>query len=81
MLNTTKNGVVGKAAHINNKILLQSAGDAQIRAGTSRPEWQCKTYEIVGYRTVLVNCPPYGDDPHDQEMIKIGFEYYNKTYK
>ena len=25
--------------------------------------------------------PPYGDDPHDQEMIKRGFKYYDVNKK
>ena len=72
------------------KFLLKQAGDAQIAAGTSKPEWQKYkehngTFQPGGYgqpqkitvaREML---PPYGDDPHDQEMIKEGFKYYDKN--
>ena len=47
----------------SRKTLLQQAGKAQIRDGTSRPEWQRNGS----------NYPPYGDDPRDQGWIIQGF--------
>lgn len=57
-------GAAGTAAGIPAEMLLQGAGWAQGRAGTSKPEWG-KWYEK----------PPYGDDPTDQRYIKEGIEY------
>ncbi|WP_435947456.1 polymorphic toxin type 44 domain-containing protein [Dryocola sp. BD586] len=52
------------AAGIPPEILLQGAGFAQSRAGTSKDIWG-KWYEK----------PPYGDDPTDQRNIREGIEY------
>jgi RHS repeat-associated protein len=80
-------GATGDAVWaFSENFLLQKAGEAQIAAGTSKPEWQkYKTWteEIIiehGMRSTIthrVPLPPYGDDPRDQEMIKQGFKYYN----
>jgi hypothetical protein len=48
-----------------SRTLLKKAGEAQIAAGTSRPEWGTPK-----------TGPPYGDDPGDHELIKRGIEYY-----
>lgn len=45
--------------------LLLQAGWAQIRDGTSRPEWQRQGKYY----------PPYGDDPRDQSWIGKGYEH------
>ncbi|RFM27218.1 hypothetical protein DXN05_16830 [Deminuibacter soli] len=69
------------------EFLLQQAGSAQMKAGTSKPEWQrYGTNEIsAGFgetRTVRGDMlPPYGDDPDDQKMIKQGFRYYDNNKK
>lgn len=72
------------------EVLLQQAGKAQIAAGTSKPEWQIYGTERVPAYTKTdrliwvdkkVMLPPYGDDPHDQEMIKQGFKYYDVKKK
>ena len=35
-----------------------------IRSGTSRPEYE----------------EYFGDDPYDQEMIELGYDYYDRTH-
>lgn len=79
-------GAAGKAFGFflfTEEVLLRQAGSAQMKAGTSKPEWQkYETREVNAGRgeTRAVRggmLPPYGDDPHDQEMIKRGFGYYN----
>lgn len=57
-------GAVGYAGGIPESILLRGAGCAQMRAGTSLPEWSSCWSE-----------PPYGDDPRDQYWIERGIEY------
>ncbi|WKZ92212.1 polymorphic toxin type 44 domain-containing protein [Chimaeribacter arupi] len=57
-------GAAGTAAGIPAETLLMGAGYAQIRAGTSKPEWG------KWYRK-----PPYGDDPTDQRNIREGIAY------
>ena len=60
-------GATGNSFGFTKSFLLQQAGEAQIAAGTSQPDWIRKT------RGNLL--PPYGDDPRDQEMIKRCNEY------
>jgi hypothetical protein len=48
--------------------LARRAGEAQVAAGTSRPEWGTPD---GGY--------PYGDDPTDQANITAGFQYFNNA--
>ncbi len=67
----------------SEETLLRNAGSAQMAAGTSKPEWQkYESREVnAGHgetRTVRgAMLPLYGDDPHDQQMIKAGVQYYN----
>ena len=71
---------------ISKPLALNLAGLAQIKAGTSRPEWKSlgltfiPTFlPIFPFPTVipLVTLkPPYGDDPVDQMWIMEGFNYY-----
>jgi RHS repeat-associated protein len=78
-------GATGKAWNFfmfTEETLLEKAGDAQIAAGTSKPEWQKyrTEYRNAGHGEQYekrVPIAPYGDDPHDQEMIKRGFKYYD----
>jgi hypothetical protein len=84
-------GATGKAWNFflfTEEVLLRQAGKAQMAAGTSKREWQ--TYETIevsaGHgetrtKTTGIMLPPYGDDPHDQDMIKMGFKYYDKVKK
>ena len=80
-------GAVAKAygKFPSEEFILKQAGEAQIAAGTSRPEWQIYQEEIrysfskadtPRQYTVKVLQPPYGDDPRDQKWIKAGFKYY-----
>lgn len=56
-------GYVGSSAFWSSpEFLFKRAGEAQMDAGTSRPEWQNKTY--------------YGDDPRDHNSINLGIELY-----
>jgi uncharacterized protein RhaS with RHS repeats len=60
----------GAAGHafgwpFTDTFLLRKAGEAQIAAGTSKPEWQPEGG----------NKPPYGDDPEDQNWIQRGIDY------
>lgn len=56
-------GATGEAAGYG-AILLPTAGWAQTRAGTSKPEWGSPFGKA-----------PYGDDPADQAMIRAGMQY------
>lgn len=75
-------GIMGKAAGFNDVTLLQMAGWAQMKAGTSLPEWQkSKTVNYPGMGVSVptrVYLPPYGDDPRDQILIKNGINYYKR---
>jgi len=69
-------GAAGAAAGFDERTLLREAGRAQQKAGTSKPEWG-----YPGWRVILWGGGGnFGDDPHDAEMIKKGFEYYHKNY-
>lgn len=79
-------GAVGKAANLfSETFMLEQAGQAQIAAGTSLPQWQKYTTEMVpaprgdGIIERKVMLPPYGDDPSDQKMIIGGFNYYKNN--
>ena len=83
-------GAVGKAyGFFSEQYMLQKAGEAQMQAGTSLPEWQIyKSVQVPSFskndqliwKTERVLQPPYGDDPNDQMMIKAGFEYYKRNH-
>ncbi|QEM09106.1 DUF6443 domain-containing protein [Mucilaginibacter rubeus] len=65
-------GAVGTQLYFGSDYrLLHEAGLAQIADGTSRIEWSGH----MGTR------PPYGDDPKDQEWIKIGIAYGKENNK
>lgn len=59
-------GYLGKAMGFRDDTLYTAAGLAQIRAGTSKPEWQNNIY--------------YGDDPRDHARIMQGIEIYNTSH-
>jgi hypothetical protein len=63
-------GATGRAFGFpfTDTFLKRKAGEAQIRAGTSLPEWQRTNPR--GYPM-----PPYGDDPADQSWIQQGIDY------
>ncbi len=56
-------GFVGAAAGFPDSVLLAAAGGAQVRAGTSRPEYWCT----------------YGDDPEDSVFIMLGIGLYREV--
>jgi RHS repeat-associated protein len=58
-------GAAGNAWGFPGTYLLKKAGEAQIVAGTSRPEWQPLNGIVA----------PYGDDPNDQKWIQRGINY------
>jgi hypothetical protein len=64
----------------SEEFILQQAGEAQIRDGTSKREWQNYTTEMIGGETITVLAPPYGDDPIDQFWIKKGFVFYKNNF-
>ena len=74
-------GFVGKAAGLfTETFMLEQAGKAQMKSGTSKKEWQKYRESIdiqTGYPTQEL-LPPYGDDPRDQTWIQAGFDYYKK---
>jgi Bacterial toxin 44 len=79
-------GATGKAWNFiafTEDFLLQKAGEAQVAAGTSLPEWQKFTLRKVpmerGFMDMKIPAAPYGDDPRDQEMIKRGFRYFDQN--
>jgi len=79
-------GATGKAWNFfmfNEDFLLQKAGEAQVAAGTSLPEWQKFTIRRVpmerGFMDMKIPAAPYGDDPRDQDMIKRGFKYFDQN--
>lgn len=87
-------GAVAKAALgglLTETEMLERAGEAQIKAGTSQPEWQIKVEVLkivpddglgpTSYQKVQKLLPLYGDDPRDQNWIKAGFEYFKKHNK
>ena len=79
-------GVVAKSnLLISEQFALEQAGEAQIKAGTSKPEWQRyeeRTTWAGGYKKILkIPLPPYGDDPNDQYWINRGFDYYKTHIK
>ena len=80
-------GVVGKATGLfTENFMLQMAGMAQIRSGTSDMKWQ-RYGPSIQYNGELgqsfsMRGPmlwPYGDDPQDQKMIIRGFNYYKSS--
>lgn len=77
-------GAVGKAyGFFSEEFMLKQAGEAQIAAGTSKPEWQKYDVKVIpspvgGVVTITTPLPPYGDDPRDQQWINAGFDYYDQ---
>ena len=61
-------GATGRAAGFPSNFLLRMAGWAQRRAGTAKADCSLLT-------------SPYCDDPHDQEMIQRGIDYFDSRDK
>ena len=62
-------GYVGKCFKYTDELLQRAAGYAQAQAGTNKPEWGKWNGSY-----------PYGDDPKDQESIKIGMNFYRRVH-
>ncbi len=71
-------GATGRAFGFDANTLLRMAGDAQIKAGTSKPGWGDPQMLGPFPNPFLPGIPPYGDDPRDQYCIKKGIEYYEE---
>lgn len=73
-------GFAAACCGIPKKVAQYAAGQAQIAAHTSKPEWRAHTHEAcLGYigdtKVVMtVYDYPYGDDPNDQRQIVAGYE-------
>ena len=63
-------GVVGAAAGIGLEVLLRAAGRAQENDNFGFDPRNGHWWEDA----------PYGDDPHDQQMITNGYRYYQEHY-
>ena len=77
-------GVVAKSnIFFSEEFALRQAGQAQIKAGTSRAEWIIRAgtptliHSSTGSFYVIPKLiPPYGDDPIDQFWIQQGFRHF-----
>lgn len=69
-------GATGAAAGFSEATLLRAAGWAQVRSGTSRPEWGTSV-TLLEALLGIGGTPPYGDDPRDQFWISEGIRYYD----
>lgn len=78
-------GVVAKSnIYFTEEFALRQAGQAQIKAGTSRAEWIIRSappfliHSSTGSFYVIPKLiPPYGDDPIDQLSIQQGFRHFD----
>lgn len=68
-------GYTGEAFGFPEETLLRQAGQAQIRSGTSRSEWQIRKNARAPMS------PPFGDDPRDQMMIQRGIDARKNDYQ
>lgn len=74
-------GYVGDEAGIPSYILQQRAGVEQIKQGTSKPEWGEPSWGPSGYGegvNPFGGSGTYGDDPHDNEMLRKGITFRQK---
>lgn len=61
-------GNTGTAAGMHEEILLRMAGWAQEKSGLIRSEWGN-----------WIGDPPYGDDPKEHKLIKLGIQFYQEN--
>lgn len=66
-------GVLGHRVGFSSHTLQEEAGAAQIKEGTSRPNWGRPGIGTRGIRIPLTGSGTYGDDPHDNELIQQGY--------
>lgn len=74
-------GATAAAFGFMEKWALEAAGIVQIyqhKVGTDLKEK--KFVKALQEFEEVLQGPPYGDDPKDQEMIKLGFRYYQEVY-
>lgn len=71
-------GATGAAAGFSEATLLRAAGWANVRAGTSQPEWG-KPVSLLEALLGVGGSAPFGDDPEDQRWISRGIRYYKTT--
>ena len=75
-------GATGAALGLDLTTLLRMAGFASIQA--SYPDRPWPGDPGGGAAAILAGLgkgiPPYGDDPHDQQEITLGFRYYQLKY-
>lgn len=67
-------GYIGLACGFSRWVLLQGAGYAQLRAGTSPDGYWERRFDTLGDADVLAAF----DDPKDQEAIKAGFSLWEE---
>jgi len=60
-------GAMGAAMGVNLELLLRAAGRNQMQKATYRPSFGS-----------YWKGPPFGDDPHDQMLIRAGYDYYKR---
>lgn len=74
-------GATALAFGFQKKWALEAAGIVQIYQHKARPDFKHEEYvkSVVDFQEVFEG-PPYGDEKHDQEMIKLGFRYYEDVY-
>ncbi len=75
-------GVVAFSFGFDEEFALRQAGAAQISSGTSLPQWRVYENPSTNYPpddlliiSIPKMLPPYGDDPRDQNWIKLGYKY------
>lgn len=68
-------GATGRSVGFQPLMLLQEAGIAQTKAGTSRPEWGRPGLRLYGE----TGTGSFGDDPVDQYWIQQGIRYHDET--
>jgi len=66
-------GATAAAMGVPEDVALRGAGVVQEKDSNSKDEWG-NPWDLPGSNS------SYGDDPHDQEMIRQGYEYYRATH-
>ncbi|EFL52351.1 hypothetical protein DesfrDRAFT_0840 [Solidesulfovibrio fructosivorans JJ]] len=74
-------GATAKAFGFQEKWALQAAGIVQIFQHKASADFYDEKYlqALIDFKKAF-NGPPYGDEKRDQEMIKLGFRYYDDIY-
>ncbi|WP_162179639.1 polymorphic toxin type 44 domain-containing protein [Solidesulfovibrio alcoholivorans] len=74
-------GATAKAFGFQEKWALQAAGIVQIYQHKSVVDYHDKEYckALLDFKEAFQGAP-YGDEKKDQEMIKLGFRYYEDVY-